>query len=243
MKKASSKKTVSASGSSLATSNHASGFNARDRLLKSAEALFAKKGFRATTVREIAVDAGVNLAAIGYYFRGKEQLFTAVYESYAIPRAEERFRRLKIIQDGRQPSVEEILKAWLLPRLERGYNAHDDGLYPQLTSRLSDEQWAIRNMSSPLLKRVQRAFVDALQQCLPQLSRKDLYWRLHFTIGAIQFVLRAATPLRDYSDGECDPSDFEGAVRELLPYAVAGFSAPEPTAAPEGAVRRSKKSS
>jgi AcrR family transcriptional regulator len=240
MKTVSSKQTASTSGSSIASSNHASGLNARDRLLKSAEVLFAKKGFRATTVREIAADAGVNLAAIGYYFRGKDQLFTAVYESYAIPLAEERFRMLKIIQDGRQPSVEEVLKAWLLPRFGRGYNAHDRKIYPQLTSRLSDEQWALQNMSSPLVKHVHRAFVDALQQCLPQLSRRDLYWRLHFTIGAIQFVIRAATPLKDYSDGECDPSDFEDAVRALLPYAVAGFSAPEPTAAPEGAIRRSK---
>lgn len=49
-----------------------------ERLLKAAGQLFAKKGYKKTTVREICDKADANLASINYYFRGKDKLFTAV---------------------------------------------------------------------------------------------------------------------------------------------------------------------
>ena len=46
----------------------------RERLLDEAEALFAKKGFHAVTIREITQAAHCNLAAVNYYFGNKENL-------------------------------------------------------------------------------------------------------------------------------------------------------------------------
>ena len=45
-----------------------------------AEKLFSVKGFDGTSVREIAHDAGVNVAMISYYFGSKEKLMEAVFE-------------------------------------------------------------------------------------------------------------------------------------------------------------------
>jgi len=47
----------------------------KTRLLETAGTIFADKGFRAATVREISVKAGVNLAAVNYHFGDKEQLY------------------------------------------------------------------------------------------------------------------------------------------------------------------------
>jgi len=47
----------------------------RDRILLKAGPIFAAKGFRATTVREICKRANVNLASINYYFGDKKQLY------------------------------------------------------------------------------------------------------------------------------------------------------------------------
>jgi AcrR family transcriptional regulator len=47
----------------------------RARLLEAAGQIFAEKGFKGGTVREISQRAGVNLAAVNYYFRDKEQLY------------------------------------------------------------------------------------------------------------------------------------------------------------------------
>ena len=48
-------------------------------IIETAEGLFSKKGYEATTVRDIAEQAGVNIAMISYYFGSKEKLLEALF--------------------------------------------------------------------------------------------------------------------------------------------------------------------
>ncbi len=52
---------------------------ARDRLLRAGLQLFSQQGFASTTTRELAQLAGVNVAAISYYFGDKAGLYRAVF--------------------------------------------------------------------------------------------------------------------------------------------------------------------
>ena len=52
----------------------------RGKILAAARELFAEKGYRDTTVREIARKAGANGAAVNYYFRSKDALYEAVFD-------------------------------------------------------------------------------------------------------------------------------------------------------------------
>ena len=49
-------------------------------ILDAAQKLFAENGFDGTSVRDIAQEAGVNVAMISYYFGSKEKLMEAVFE-------------------------------------------------------------------------------------------------------------------------------------------------------------------
>nr|WP_315475386.1 CerR family C-terminal domain-containing protein [uncultured Undibacterium sp.] len=60
------------------------GQEARERLLSCALRLFAEKGFVATSTREIALAAQVNISAISYYFGDKANLYRTVFND---PRA------------------------------------------------------------------------------------------------------------------------------------------------------------
>lgn len=53
------------------------GANSQERLLEAAVDVFGEQGFEAATTRMIAKAAGVNIAAIPYYFSGKEGLYQA----------------------------------------------------------------------------------------------------------------------------------------------------------------------
>lgn len=53
---------------------------ARMRLLEAAVEVFGEKGLKGATVREIAKHAGQNVAAIKYYYGGKQELYRAVVE-------------------------------------------------------------------------------------------------------------------------------------------------------------------
>jgi AcrR family transcriptional regulator len=52
----------------------------RERILDAASHLIAARGYTATTVRDIATAAGMNLAMIHYYFGNKEGLYRAIFE-------------------------------------------------------------------------------------------------------------------------------------------------------------------
>src|SRR5258707_13907322 len=47
----------------------------RQRLMDAAGPIFADRGYRATTVREICTQASVNLALVNYHFGDKENLY------------------------------------------------------------------------------------------------------------------------------------------------------------------------
>src|SRR5579864_6099665 len=52
----------------------------RQDILKAAVDLFAKKGFRGTTTRDLAAHAEVNEAIIFRHFKTKEELYRAILE-------------------------------------------------------------------------------------------------------------------------------------------------------------------
>jgi AcrR family transcriptional regulator len=52
--------------------------SAEERIKQAARKLFTEKGFDAVKTRDIAGEAGINLALLNYYFRSKEKLFDIV---------------------------------------------------------------------------------------------------------------------------------------------------------------------
>lgn len=52
------------------------------RILKAAKKLFANQGFDQTSVRDICSEAGVNVMMISYHFQGKENVLSAVFQSF-----------------------------------------------------------------------------------------------------------------------------------------------------------------
>jgi len=90
--------------------------NCRDRILEAAGEVFAECGFRSATVRRICQRAGVNIAAINYYFGGKERLYSEVlrhWSDYAL----EKYPLLLGL--GEEASAEEQLKAFIRSLLFR----------------------------------------------------------------------------------------------------------------------------
>ncbi len=51
-----------------------------EKIKHAAATVFQKKGFAATRTRDIAEEAGLNLALINYYFRSKQNLFNIIME-------------------------------------------------------------------------------------------------------------------------------------------------------------------
>lgn len=54
--------------------------NTKERLLQVALKVFAEKGYHSATAQEICQRAGANMAAVNYYFGGKEKLYQRILE-------------------------------------------------------------------------------------------------------------------------------------------------------------------
>ncbi len=75
------------------------------QIIETAEKLFADKGFDGTSVRDIAEEAGVNVAMISYYFGSKEKLLEALF-TY---RAEGTTKKLEsMLEDKKLDPLEKV---------------------------------------------------------------------------------------------------------------------------------------
>jgi len=201
--------------------------SSRQKIFASAERLFAERGFNGVSVRDIANDAGVNSALVGYYFGGKQGLLSEVYTRHCTPLNQERMRLLReFSQTKGGPTLEQVLEAFIRPSLEVTVDRHGRSNFTRLRAILSGENSALlEKQIADNFDQSSRTFVEALQKCLPHLKKEDILWRFHFLLGAIYYTGAGPHRIRELSNGRCNPSDPVACAEELVPFLAAGFRA------------------
>ena len=200
----------------------------KERLLNAAERLFAEKGIQATSLREITAEAGANLAAVNYHFGSKEALIRSVLDRRLQPLNGERLRQLEEAEAAAGeagPEIDAILTALVGPAFRLGDDDQHD--FAALISRLHFE--TDENITELLVEsfgEVQRRFFDALQRALPELSPRQLFFRLHFAIGAMAMLVVNQHVLIRASRGLITEIDTDNAIRRLVNFLSHGFRAP-----------------
>lgn len=200
----------------------------REKLLASAERLFAERGFDGVSVRDIAKAAEVNSGLVSYYFGSKKKLLSEVYTRYCILLNQERTRLLQKFRNQKDgPALEQILEAFILPSLEVTTDKQGRSEFTRLRAILSGENSALlERLIAENFDQSSRTFVVALSKCLPHLTREDVLWRFHFLLGAIYYTASGPHRIRELSKGRCDPSDPIASAREMIQFLAAGFRAP-----------------
>jgi len=204
----------------------------KDRILDSAERLFAHQGVEATSLRAITKEAGVNLAAVNYHFQSKEALMHAVISRRVDPMNRKRLELLDACESAVRPDgplpLEQVLDAFLRPVFEM--LAGQAREFTPMMGRIFIE-------SADLTEKVFRThmivvaerFMKAFQRALPELPLIELVWRLHFVFGAMAHTMSAAKALRVLSNGMCDPmADVQGTMRRMEAFLMGGLTAPLP---------------
>lgn len=201
----------------------------RERILAVAQELFAENGYAATGTRAIAQAAGVNLALIHYHFGSKRDLYQAAYRRGAVTVTEARTRALAEAQEswpGGDVPLAVLVHAFVAPFLLNALT--DEGRATmRMHARLHTEP---EDLGEAVLHAVYDettlAYVDAFQRVLPHIPRGTLCWRLYFMMGAYRYTLLRTGRLEAMSNGTLDSTDYERTVAEIVPFLVAGLSAP-----------------
>ena len=167
------------------------GFATRQRIIKAAEVLFAERGVEGVSLRELTGLAKVNLAAIHYHFGTKEALLEHVFELRSLPIAQRRFMMLDECKRDRKGCVplRDLLEAFLRPAMEIGDDPHLLS-FMRLRARINIEKHATANaMLKRAFDETSKRYVAELCKTLPHLTRKDVFWRFHFILGAMTYTM------------------------------------------------------
>ncbi len=201
------------------------------RILDAAENLLAERGFAACSMRAVTTAAGVNLGAVNYHFRTKQDLLQAVFARRLKPLNQARVAALDACEArarGKPAPLDELLAAFLAPVMSLN---RDGPAFVRLLGRMySEPSLDTHRIFAAELGEVVQRFISAFHRTLPELSSEELFWRLFFTMAMMAQTLASGALLKLLSKGICNPSNLEDAQARLIVFARAGLRAspPEP---------------
>lgn len=195
-------------------------------ILLAAEKLFAQYGYHAVSIRQIAAEADVPPALIGYYYGAKQELFHAIFTHW-LPTIAERLALLHAALHGPQPpTVHDVVQAFVEPVLQ--LRASTEGEYyamlvaRELVYRTPDTDRVLAEMFDPMA----HAFINALHQLCPAWPRARAAWAYQFAMGALLHHL-VDYRVQRLSQGENLPND-AAAAPLLIDFITAGIHAALP---------------
>jgi len=204
----------------------------KERILDTAEQLFSKQGYAATSLRSIIASAGVNLAAVHYHFHSKEALLEAVILRRWLPANQERLAALDLCEaesGGHPPPLEKVIKAFVAPTFRMAGDPASGGMvFMQLLGRLHAEGDLLPHILKSQFGEVLERFGAALSRALPDLPLEELIWRLHFAMGALAQTLRGGSRDLEAISNISLSFNSEAALERLVAFLSAGFRAPVP---------------
>jgi AcrR family transcriptional regulator len=204
--------------------------NMREAILAAAEELFSTNGFTAVSVRDIAHAAGANPGSVTYHFKTKDGLLLEIYRRHCGPMNHRRSELLDAAKRVRdlQDRLEAIVRAYVLPAFTSGSDLAGGGArFTRLRAVMSAEgNEVVRKIIAQTFDDTSHAFVDAIHESLPHISRDEIVWRGHFLLGALYYTLVTPERVSRLSRGSADGTDAGDAVEQLVRSTVASMQAP-----------------
>ena len=201
-----------------------------ERILDAAEQLFAEKGFAETSLRLITSKAGVNLAAVNYHFGSKKALIQAVFSRFLGPFCASLDRELERRQAkaDHKPSLEELLEILVEQALVvQPRSGNDLSIFMRLLGlAFSQSQGHLRRYLEDMYGKVFRRYMLLVNDAAPRIPPIELFWRVHFMLGAAAFSMSGIKALRAIAETDFGVNtSIEQVMRLMVPFLAAGMRA------------------
>jgi AcrR family transcriptional regulator len=199
-------------------------FSTKQRILDSAEALFARHGFAGASLRQVTASANVNLAAVNYHFGSKENLINEVFRRRLDELNGQRLRALESVTATSGYTLEDVLDAFVRPALTLSQDAKGGGGFVRVLARAYAEhneqlRKFLHDNYGPALKE----FAAAFARLLPHLDKQELYWRLDIVSGALTYAMADFGMIKRRGISEQQHRDLSAV--HLIRFAAAGLRA------------------
>ncbi|MDD8023911.1 MAG: TetR/AcrR family transcriptional regulator [Paracoccaceae bacterium] len=196
----------------------------RARILDAAERVFARGGFDAATMRDIAAEAGVPVGLVSHHGGTKEALFAEVVARRADELSTARLQALAEVQAATEPGAgadaAALLRAFIGPYVARAEAGGAQWLaYARLVAMVSsDPRW--QGLAQQHFDPTARRFVVELGRVYPQAEPAAVAECYVYAISAMLALLTSRWRIAALSGGQ-EGGDLEG----LIAFCAAGVAA------------------
>lgn len=202
--------------------------NTQERILDTAEEMFAQRGYHGVSLRDITSACGTALNMVRYHFGSKDDLFLAVTARRSEAMNQAFLRTLSMAQASQHLAplqLSQIVSAHVtafghLNSQPTGWHhylklvIHSDSLVdrPELLCHM-------RESYQPVFERYVAAF-EALG-----MSHEDACWSVYFMHTSVSQMAVDVYSIARLSQGACDPSATQDFERRLVAYISSGLHA------------------
>lgn len=201
--------------------------NTKELLLDTAERLFAERGIKETSVRDITRAANTHLASVNYHFSSKDGLIRTIIARRIEPLNRERFKLLDSFEseaDNESIPLEKLLYALFAPSFKMYI---ENPYFLRLAGRMiSDPDKREHRIFASQFEQVFKRIKYHLTASSPDVPEKEIMWRMHFSIGAMIHTWTNHCDLETRSRGLCNITDKEEIVNRLVVFCAHGLRAP-----------------
>ncbi len=146
------------------------GNDVKNRLLDAAEKLFCERGFERTSVRELTTEAECNLAAVNYYFGGKEKLYAEMFRRQFEMMIQRNLEIIDGIMNAPEPTLDKLVRAIVAQAIYRVVRNEANSrvlrmLVREVLNKQIDPDYVVKDMKERLFNHLG----EALKQLVPGL--------------------------------------------------------------------------
>ncbi len=200
----------------------------RERILVTAERLFAERGIEGVSVRAILAEAGANVALAHRHFGGRDGLIDEILRRAIGPLNEHRLLLLEEVEArGVRATVEDVLRAMFAPGIRWLFEQ------PERARLLAQLQVSpdpkLRALHRQHFGAVIERFAEALGRAVPaHVGGRDLVCRFTFVLGAGQATALHAAEMARVARERLGPEAVPGErdwVDQIVAFCAAGLRA------------------
>jgi len=214
-------------GNTEGNSNNNTEKGVQERLLDAAEELFCEHGFEGTHVRDIAAVTGCNIAAVNYYFGGKEKLYLEVWRRQLGVMRDIRLASIeKVMSQGGEPQLEQLLRsfanAFIQPLLDKNKGIQIGKLMArEMIDRRLPEDMFVQEFVVPTFT----ALRGALLSICPGLDESKILLIILSFVGQLMQTLHIKAMFGQTSKPEILQFDLAEAIDHIVKFSAVGIRA------------------
>ncbi len=200
----------------------------QERLLDVAEELFCERGFKGTSIRDIASSAGCNIASVNYYFGSKDKLYLEVWRRHLIPMRNARIESInKIMSGSKSPGLNDLIRSFADSFVGTMVDTHQSSCLSRLMAReYIDGHLPANIFVEDVIMPTMNAMSKALAKTCPGIDESKIALVVFSIVGQLVHLVHVKTMLEH---GDSIPEEFiiesGDVIEHIVKFSTAGIQA------------------